>query len=64
MFGIFKKKKLIVIHYVNVMGLASTEIALRLEKYKENYFGFKGNKNVKEMCIPTNGDARVEIVKL
>ena len=63
MFNFFRKKKLIVIHYVNVMGLTKTQIKSKLEGYEENYFHFKDDKSVEEMCIPTNGDAKVEIIK-
>lgn len=64
MLDIFKKKKLIVVHYVNVMGIASQNVKNKLEDYESSYFQFREDKNVKEMCIPTNGEARVEFVKV
>ena len=64
MLEIFKKKKLIVVHYVNVMGVASQNVKGKLEDYENSYFKFGNDKNVKELCIPTNGEARVEFVKV
>jgi len=63
MLNFLKKKKLIVIHYVNVMGLSNTQTKTKLEEYKENYFHFKSDKSVVEMSIPTQGESRIEVVK-
>lgn len=59
-----KKFKIIAIHYVNVMGIASKEIKQKIEAYKADYAQFSKDKKVKEIFIPTNVEQRVEFTKI
>jgi len=60
----FKKKKLIVVHYVNMVNYPRERVKEAIDKYAEEYAQFKGDPNVKEIFIPTNGISRLEITKL
>lgn len=62
--NLFKRKKIFVIYYVNVMGVAKENIKSKLGEYADQFSQFKDDKRVKEMFIPTNGETRVEFVKL
>ena len=61
---LFKRKKLIVVYYVNVMGVKESDVKQKLLEYSQSYFQFADDKNVKEMCVPTNGESRVEFVRI
>lgn len=65
MFEIFKrKKKLIVVHYVNVMGYTKERAKEKVEEYAASYAQFKDDSTVKEVFIPTTSENRLEFVKL
>lgn len=64
MFEIFKKKKLIAIHYINVLGLSKEKAKEKIDEYAETYAQFRDDPKIKEIFIPTTGESRLDFVKL
>ena len=60
--ALFRRKKIIAVHYVNVAGLTQEKAQERVKEYKDVYSAFSNDRKVKEIFLPTQDPGRLEIL--